>query len=89
MKEKKFFRFGKKWKEQPSPSRPGASLSPSSPRVASEDGGYQLRIKELGKLHRAAAGGDLKKLQQLLKKHDLNQLDEANRYKDVTKNSSR
>uniref|UniRef100_A0A8C3XS48 Ankyrin repeat domain 7 n=1 Tax=Chelydra serpentina TaxID=8475 RepID=A0A8C3XS48_CHESE len=42
-------------------------------------GGYELREKELGKLHRAAAGGDLGRLQQLLKKHDINQLDKENR----------
>uniref|UniRef100_A0A8C8RCQ4 Ankyrin repeat domain-containing protein 26 n=1 Tax=Pelusios castaneus TaxID=367368 RepID=A0A8C8RCQ4_9SAUR len=64
---KKIFGFGKKRKGQ----------SPS--HLASPPGGYELREKELGKLHRAAAGGDLGKLQQLLKKHDVNQLDKENR----------
>ncbi|XP_034624655.1 ankyrin repeat domain-containing protein 36C-like isoform X12 [Trachemys scripta elegans] len=65
---KKIFGFGKKKKGQSPACR--ASL----PGV-----GYELREKELGKLHRAAAGGDLGKLQQLLKKHDINQLDKENR----------
>nr|XP_023964797.1 ankyrin repeat domain-containing protein 26 isoform X10 [Chrysemys picta bellii] len=65
---KKIFGFGKKKKGQSPACR--ASL----PGV-----GYELREKELGKLHRAAAGGDLGKLQQLLKKHDVNQLDKENR----------
>ncbi|XP_065420694.1 ankyrin repeat domain-containing protein 26 isoform X14 [Chrysemys picta bellii] len=65
---KKIFSFGKKKKGQSPACR--ASL----PGV-----GYELREKELGKLHRAAAGGDLGKLQQLLKKHDVNQLDKENR----------
>ncbi|XP_039364933.1 ankyrin repeat domain-containing protein 7 isoform X1 [Mauremys reevesii] len=65
---KKFFGFGKKKKEQSPPSRD------SLPGV-----GYELREKELGKLHRAAASGDLGRLQQLLKKHDINQLDKENR----------
>ncbi|XP_060100384.1 ankyrin repeat domain-containing protein 26 [Heteronotia binoei] len=71
---KKFFGFARK-KEQPSGSRSVASSSLS----ADVGGGYELRSKDLGKLHRAAAGGDLEKLQQLAKKHDLNQLDKANR----------
>ncbi|XP_026504511.1 ankyrin repeat domain-containing protein 7 isoform X3 [Terrapene carolina triunguis] len=65
---KKIFGFGKKKKGQSPACR--ASL----PGV-----GYELREKELGKLHRAAAGGDLGKLQQLLKKHNINQLDKENR----------
>ncbi|KAM9171577.1 ankyrin repeat domain-containing protein 26 isoform 8-T8 [Pangshura tecta] len=65
---KKIFGFGKKKKGQ----------SPSS-RASLPGVGYELREKELGKLHRAAAGGDLGRLQQLLKKHDINQLDKENR----------
>ncbi|KAM7180275.1 ankyrin repeat domain-containing protein 26 isoform 3-T3 [Macrochelys suwanniensis] len=67
---KKIFGFGKKKKGQSPSSR--ASLPGGG-------GGYELREKELGKLHRAAAGGDLGRLQQLLKKHDINQLDKENR----------
>ncbi|XP_037744861.1 ankyrin repeat domain-containing protein 26 isoform X4 [Chelonia mydas] len=70
---KKIFGFGKKKKGQSPSSR--ASL----PGVPGGGGGYELREKELGKLHRAAAGGDLGKLQQLLKKNDINQLDKENR----------
>ncbi|KAG6935724.1 ankyrin repeat domain 7 [Chelydra serpentina] len=66
---KKLFGFGKKKKGQ----------SPSSRASLPGGGGYELREKELGKLHRAAAGGDLGRLQQLLKKHDINQLDKENR----------
>ncbi|CAM4474966.1 ankyrin repeat domain-containing protein 26 isoform X9 [Lepidochelys kempii] len=69
---KKIFSFGKKKKGQSPSSR--ASL-PGVPG----GGGYELREKELGKLHRAAAGGDLGRLQQLLKKNDINQLDKENR----------
>ncbi|CAM5082732.1 unnamed protein product [Natator depressus] len=69
---KKIFGFGKKKKGQSPSSR--ASL-PGVPG----GGGYELREKELGKLHRAAAGGDLGRLQQLLKKNDINQLDKENR----------
>uniref|UniRef100_A0A8C4YSM3 Ankyrin repeat domain 7 n=1 Tax=Gopherus evgoodei TaxID=1825980 RepID=A0A8C4YSM3_9SAUR len=65
---KKIFGFGKKKKGQ----------SPSG-RASLPGVGYELREKELGKLHRAAAGGDLGRLQQLLKKHDINQLDKENR----------
>ncbi|XP_075785237.1 ankyrin repeat domain-containing protein 7 isoform X3 [Pelodiscus sinensis] len=67
---KKIFGFGKKRKQ------PGHS--PSS-RASLPGGGYELRERDLGKLHRAAAGGDLGRLQQLLKKHDVNQLDKENR----------
>ncbi|CAM5085399.1 unnamed protein product [Eretmochelys imbricata] len=70
---KKIFSFGKRKKGQSPSSR--ASL----PGVPGGGGGYELREKELGKLHRAAAGGDLGRLQQLLKKNDINQLDKENR----------
>ncbi|XP_053111042.1 ankyrin repeat domain-containing protein 26-like isoform X2 [Hemicordylus capensis] len=81
---KKIFGFGKKRERQQSPSRPasgGATASPSGGEGGSlSGGGYEVwRSKDLGKLHRAAATGDLKKLQQLVRKHDLNQLDKANR----------
>ncbi|KYO48502.1 ankyrin repeat domain-containing protein 26 isoform A [Alligator mississippiensis] len=68
---KKIFGFGKKKKGLPSPSK-SASLPVGS-------GGYELRERDLGKLHRAAATGDLGKLQQLLRKQDPNQLDKENR----------
>ncbi|XP_043351522.1 ankyrin repeat domain-containing protein 26-like isoform X24 [Dermochelys coriacea] len=68
---KKIFGFGKKKKGQSPSSRVSLPGVPG--------GGYELREKELGKLHRAAAGGDLGRLQQLLKKNDINQLDKENR----------
>ncbi|KAJ6654091.1 hypothetical protein lerEdw1_007455, partial [Lerista edwardsae] len=74
---KKIFGFGRRKKEQqPAPLSAGAAAA--SPLGAS--GGYEVRSKDLSKLHRAAATGDLEKLQQLAKKHDLNQLDKANRH---------
>ncbi|XP_030072033.1 ankyrin repeat domain-containing protein 26 [Microcaecilia unicolor] len=68
---KRLFSFGKKKKRglSPSASDSGSVLS----------AGYELKEKELGKLHRAAAAGDLAKLRQLLKKHDVNLLDKENR----------
>ncbi|KAM9754143.1 ankyrin repeat domain-containing protein 26 isoform 9-T12 [Menidia menidia] len=41
--------------------------------------GYDLKDKDLGKLHKAALQGDLAKLKQLSKKNDINQLDKENR----------
>nr|XP_033814788.1 ankyrin repeat domain-containing protein 26 [Geotrypetes seraphini] len=71
LRMKRLFSFGKKKKRglSPSTSDSGSVLS----------AGYELKEKELGKLHRAAAAGDLAKLRQLLKKHDVNLLDKENR----------
>ncbi|XP_067906627.1 ankyrin repeat domain-containing protein 26 isoform X6 [Heterodontus francisci] len=41
--------------------------------------GYELKEKDLGKLHKAASTGDLPKLRQLIKKNYINQLDKENR----------
>ncbi|XP_062913899.1 ankyrin repeat domain-containing protein 26-like [Mobula hypostoma] len=41
--------------------------------------GYELKEKDLGKLHKAASAGDLNRLRQLIKKKDVNQLDKQNR----------
>ncbi|KAK9516380.1 hypothetical protein VZT92_024314 [Zoarces viviparus] len=41
--------------------------------------GYEVKEKDLGKVHKAALGGDLAKLKQLAKKNDINQLDKENR----------
>ncbi|XP_014190823.1 ankyrin repeat domain-containing protein 26 isoform X6 [Haplochromis burtoni] len=41
--------------------------------------GYELKDKDLGKVHKAALAGDLAKLKQLAKKNDVNQLDKENR----------
>uniref|UniRef100_A0A672RVS5 Ankyrin repeat domain-containing protein 26-like n=1 Tax=Sinocyclocheilus grahami TaxID=75366 RepID=A0A672RVS5_SINGR len=65
---KKIFNFKKK-KGSPSPSETGSVLSAS----------YDVKEKDLGKVHKAAFSGDVVKLRQLAKKNDLNQLDKENR----------
>lgn len=67
---KKIFGFTKKKKKTP-------SSTPDNGSVLSA--GYELRDKDLGKVHRAAATGDVVKLRQLAKKNDVNQLDKENR----------
>ncbi|KAK1166892.1 ankyrin repeat domain-containing protein 26-like isoform X1 [Acipenser oxyrinchus oxyrinchus] len=67
---KKLFSFGKKKKGfSPNTSDTGSVVS----------AGYELKEKDLGKLHKAASTGDLSKLKQFAKKHDLSQLDKENR----------
>ncbi|XP_048404450.2 coiled-coil domain-containing protein 144A isoform X3 [Stegostoma tigrinum] len=67
---KKILRFAKKKRK----------FSPNTSDTASVASvGYELREKELGKLHKAASTGDLTKLRQLIKKNDVNQLDKENR----------
>ncbi|XP_077066157.1 ankyrin repeat domain-containing protein 26 isoform X25 [Siphateles boraxobius] len=65
---KKIFNFKKK-KGSPSPSETASVLSAS----------YDVKEKDLGKVHKAAFSGDVGKLRQLAKKNDLNQLDRENR----------
>lgn len=68
---KKIFNFTKKKKGfSPNTSDTGSVLSV----------GYDLKEKDLGKVHKAAYGGDLAKLKHLAKKNDINQLDKENRY---------
>ncbi|XP_026167947.1 ankyrin repeat domain-containing protein 26 isoform X7 [Mastacembelus armatus] len=66
---KKIFSFTKKKKH--------TSGTPDSGSVLSV--GYELREKDLGKIHKAASVGDLAKLKQLAKKNDINQRDKENR----------
>ncbi|XP_042267336.1 ankyrin repeat domain-containing protein 26 isoform X5 [Thunnus maccoyii] len=66
---KKIFSFTKK-KKYP-------SGTPDNGSVLSV--GYELKDKDLGKVHKAALAGDLAKLKQLAKKNDINQLDKENR----------
>ncbi|XP_078113573.1 ankyrin repeat domain-containing protein 26 isoform X2 [Sander vitreus] len=66
---KKIFSFTKK-KKHP-------SGTPDNWSVLSV--GYELKEKDLGKVHKAASVGDLAKLKQLAKKNDINQLDKENR----------
>ncbi|XP_028813694.1 ankyrin repeat domain-containing protein 26 isoform X3 [Denticeps clupeoides] len=69
-KMKKIFNFTKKKRAfSPNTSDTGSVLSV----------GYDLKEKDLGKVHKAASTGDVAKLRQLAKKNDLNQLDKENR----------
>ncbi|KAL2309414.1 hypothetical protein Nmel_005614 [Mimus melanotis] len=67
---KRIFGFGRKRKGQPPPS------SASLPCPA---GAYELRQKDLGKLHRAAASGDLAQVRQGLRKYGIDGRDKAER----------
>ncbi|KAM6420901.1 ankyrin repeat domain-containing protein 26 isoform 8-T8 [Pluvialis apricaria] len=67
---KRIFGFGRKRKEQP----PSGSASLPCPA-----GAYELRQKDLGKLHRAAASGDLAQVRQGLKKYGIDGRDKAER----------
>ncbi|XP_068458812.1 ankyrin repeat domain-containing protein 26 isoform X5 [Clinocottus analis] len=66
---KKIFSFTKRKKH--------SSGTPDNGSVLSV--GYELKEKDLGKVHKAASVGDLAKLKQLVKKNDINQLDKENR----------
>ncbi|XP_050929149.1 ankyrin repeat domain-containing protein 26 isoform X2 [Lates calcarifer] len=66
---KKIFSFTKKKKHPSGTPDNGSVLS----------AGYELKEKDLGKVHKAALVGDLAKLKQLAKKNDINQLDKENR----------
>lgn len=84
---KKFFSFGKSRKESSdsSQSKRGSVVSrhgsvvslSSSMQVA---GGYEIREKDLGKLHKAVYNGDNTKLQALVKKGNLNEPDKMKRF---------
>ncbi|XP_024127488.1 ankyrin repeat domain-containing protein 26 isoform X7 [Oryzias melastigma] len=66
---KKIFNFTKKKKQPFGTPDNGSVLS----------AGYELKDKELGKIHKAALQADLGKLRQLVKKNDINQVDKENR----------
>ncbi|KAK5613050.1 hypothetical protein CRENBAI_002569 [Crenichthys baileyi] len=66
---KKIFSFTKKKKQ--------SSGTPDNVSALSD--GYDLKDKDLGKIHKAAFQGDLAKLKQLAKKNDVNQPDKENR----------
>ncbi|XP_008282227.1 ankyrin repeat domain-containing protein 26 [Stegastes partitus] len=66
---KKIFSFTKKKKHPSGTPDNGSVLSV----------GYELKDKDLGKVHKASSLGDLAKLKQLAKKNDINQLDKENR----------
>ncbi|XP_070557904.1 ankyrin repeat domain-containing protein 26-like isoform X2 [Ptychodera flava] len=67
---KKFLRSSLR-RKTPSPDRKESADSRTS--------GYEVKEKDLPKLHKAAWNGDLSKVKQLAKKGDVNQLDKANR----------
>uniref|UniRef100_A0A8C4K861 Ankyrin repeat domain-containing protein n=1 Tax=Dromaius novaehollandiae TaxID=8790 RepID=A0A8C4K861_DRONO len=67
---KRLFGFGRKRKGPP-PS--GGASPPCNP------GAYELRENELGKLHRAAASGDLAQVRQALRKRNIDGRDKAKR----------
>uniref|UniRef100_A0A3Q2DBX0 Si:ch211-272n13.3 n=1 Tax=Cyprinodon variegatus TaxID=28743 RepID=A0A3Q2DBX0_CYPVA len=66
---KKLFGFTKKKKNS----------SGTSDNVSALSDGYDLKDKDLGKIHKAALQADLAKLKQLLKKNDVNQVDKESR----------
>lgn len=67
---KKMLSFVKKKKRDPPPGSAASACSA---------GAYEIRRKELTKLHRGAAAGDLALVQQGLKKHDIDERDKAQR----------
>ncbi|CAN8210866.1 unnamed protein product [Coccothraustes coccothraustes] len=67
---KRIFGFGRKRKGQP----PAGSAS-----LPCSAGAYELRQKDLGKLHRAAASGDLAQVRQGLRKYGIDGRDKAER----------
>lgn len=79
---KKFLGLWRKKNEQQSPSRSRVVACASAPGalICSGCDGYNLQSKDLSKLHRAAAEGDLGELRHLLQKHDLNEQDKAGRW---------
>ena len=74
---KKFFRIGSGKKKSSDASASGRGSNRS---LDKEQGsfGYELREKDLGKLHKAAWNGDINKVKQLAKK-DANSLDKEKR----------
>ncbi|XP_030321923.1 ankyrin repeat domain-containing protein 7-like [Calypte anna] len=77
---KRIFGFGKKRKGQP----PSGGASQPCPAGAA----YELRPKDLGKLHRAAASGDLAQVRQGLKKHGIDGRDKAERQCSASKKNA-
>ncbi|ETE63572.1 Ankyrin repeat domain-containing protein 7, partial [Ophiophagus hannah] len=80
-KVKKILGLGRKKNGQQSPLRSRVVACASAPGalICSGGDGYNLQNKDLSKLHRAAAEGDLGELRHLLQKHDLNEQDKAGR----------
>ena len=73
---KKFFKFGSSKKKTPSSSQDkGSSRSLNK----NEGAVYDIREKDLGKIHKAVWQGDSAKVEQLAKK-EVNSLDKEKRY---------
>ncbi|XP_061898752.1 ankyrin repeat domain-containing protein 26 isoform X2 [Entelurus aequoreus] len=66
---KKLFSFSKR-KQSPSGTPDRGNVLPV---------GYEVKEKDLGKLHKAAWKGDVSKLEHLVKNNDVNQVDKQNR----------
>ena len=79
---KKFFKFGKGRKESAEASgKTGGSVSRhgSVSSLVQSSGGYEVRDKDMSKLHRAAWTGDMSKLTQLIKSSRGTVADKENR----------
>jgi len=80
---KKFFKFGKNRKESAEASSKAGSLGSRQGSLSSLvplTGGYEVREKDLSKLHRAAWMGDMIKLLQLVKSTRGTPVDKENRH---------
>jgi len=78
---KKFFKFGKGRKESFEASSSKGNLGSRHGSVSSlvQAGGYEVREKDMSKLHRAAWTGDMTKLTQLIKSSRGTVVDKENR----------
>ena len=79
---KKFFKFGKGRKESSEAASRTANVDSRHDSVTSlvqSFGGYDVRDKDLSKLHRAAWTGDMQKLTQLVKSSRGTVVDKENR----------
>ena len=75
---KKFFRIGSGRKKSADASSVGKGSTRSLNQGQGDSIGYEVREKDLGKLHKAAWNGDVAKIKQLAKK-DANSLDKEKR----------
>jgi len=79
---KKLLRFGKGRKEAAEASNKSGGLDSRQGSISSlvqSSGGYEVRDKDLSKLHRAAWTGDMSKLTQLIKGNRGTLFDKENR----------
>jgi len=79
---KKFFKFGKGRKEHAEASGRSGGMGSRQGSISSlmqSSGGYEVREKDMSKLHRAAWTGDMTKLTQLIKSSRGTLVDKDNR----------